>query len=123
MLRLLPWDACAFQSAGFSECVEDIGLVDLTDTGPAFTWSNRRVVGLLARKLDRVMVNSLRLDEFSDCEAKFLPPELSDHCAGLLINKHQEQRRNRPFKFFNYLLEPRSFLSVIHDSWSTSTAY
>lgn len=77
----------------------------------------------MARKLDRVMVNSLWLDAFPDFDAKFFPPERSDHCAGLLINKNQVHRRNRTFKFFNYLLEHSNFHSVIHSAWSASTVY
>src|SRR4051812_30033926 len=69
------------------------------------------------------MVNSLWLYIFSDCEINFLSPEFSDHCAGLLINKSQVPRTNKPFKFFNYLIKNGSFLSVIQNAWFASNAY
>lgn len=56
----------------FQCCIGDIGLVDIHGFGPTFTWSNKRVDGFLARKLDRAMANSLWLDILPNYEVNFL---------------------------------------------------
>lgn len=107
----------------FQNCVGNIGLVDVSRSGPPFSWSNKRVDGFLAKQLDRAMANSIWLDTFTTYIVKFLSPEFSDHCAGLLADQTPPTYKHRPFKFFNYLIQHEGFLSMVDRIWSSSTVY
>lgn len=107
----------------FQACIYDLGLVDLPHSGPSFTQSNKRANGSLAKKLDRVMENSLWFDGFSDYAVAFLPPEFSDHCSGLVSKKLSLPQSPRPFKFFNYLLKHKDFLPAVKETWASSSVF
>lgn len=65
----------------FVECVDASGITDIPSIGTYYTWSNKRSMGFLAKKLDRVMGNIHWLDTFSDVVAEFFPPNFSDQSA------------------------------------------
>lgn len=70
----------------FQDCIYDIELSDAHSVGPKFTWCNNRSIGFIAEKLDRVIVNIHWLVVFRDIGVEFLPPYISDHCAGVIKN-------------------------------------
>ena len=65
----------------FTECLQNIGVFDNVFTGPQFTWSNKQGDGFMARKLDRVLINSVWLHMYAQSTVEFLPPGDSNHCA------------------------------------------
>lgn len=101
----------------------EVGLVDIPCSGPLFTWSKTREHGYLARKLDRGMANAQWLLEFTDYEAQFLAPDISDHSAGMIVSKMPMIQKCGPFKFFNYLIQHKDFYAVVQQSWDTSSVY
>ncbi|GKV13757.1 hypothetical protein SLEP1_g24740 [Rubroshorea leprosula] len=66
----------------FNDRLSEAELSDLPAFGPKFTWSNKRIEGLSVKKLDRLLVNSTWFSTFPRTRAEFLPPDISDHCAG-----------------------------------------
>lgn len=71
----------------FRNCLTIVGLTDLPSNGLFFTWSNKKVEGFVAKKLDMILVNSYWLQSFPDMNASFLAPEFSDHDAGGLYTQ------------------------------------
>ncbi|GKV25846.1 hypothetical protein SLEP1_g35229 [Rubroshorea leprosula] len=104
----------------FHERLNEAELLDLPALGPQFTWTNKREIGLIARKLDRLMVNGSWLETFPSTRAEFLPPDISDHCAGAVTIMAQDSHVSRkPFKFFNFWTKNRRFLDVVKETWSS----
>ncbi|XP_039020242.1 uncharacterized protein LOC120152010 [Hibiscus syriacus] len=68
----------------FRSCVENLGVFDHPFTGPLLTWSNKQQDSYLARKLDRVLVNSAWIDAFPESDVEFLTPGDSDHCPAVM---------------------------------------
>lgn len=84
------------------------------------TWSIKRIVDFIAKKLDRFLINDSWIDVFPDLRASFSPPDFSDHCVGVLYAVRQ-LRKHGNFKFFNYLIKNANFLSTVAQSWSICT--
>lgn len=79
-------------------------------------------MGYLAKKLDRFLVNDYWLDSFPGLRASFLPPDTSDHCAGVLYSVDQ-QRKVGSFKFFNFLTMHKNTMPIVSQHWGSSKFY
>ena len=62
-----------------NDCCEEVGLEDLKFTGNFLTWSCGSDQNNISRKLDRALVNNDWMTSFTEAEAVFLQPGLSDH--------------------------------------------
>ena len=85
----------------FNTCCNRTELEELRSVGFRFTWSNIQTANRILSKLDRVMVNSKWLEEFTNSEARILPPGISDHTPCLIHVLEQTKQRKIPFKFFS----------------------
>lgn len=95
-----------------------VSLADLKWRGVKFTWSNCSAgLARIQCKLDRVLVNDLWVQEFSDSEAQFLPPLASDHSLGLVRVVRSAPVR-RTFKFFNVWIKQPGFMEVVRAAWA-----
>ncbi|KAE8732331.1 hypothetical protein F3Y22_tig00002237pilonHSYRG01790 [Hibiscus syriacus] len=63
-------------------CMDDLELQDHPFVGPLFTWSNKQEGSYLARKLDRILINSQWMHGFPISFADYKAPGVSDHCLG-----------------------------------------
>ncbi|XP_039031355.1 uncharacterized protein LOC120166027 [Hibiscus syriacus] len=63
----------------FQDLAYDLELQDHPYFGPTFTWSNKQHLSFLARKLDKVMINSSWVSSFQQSFVEFLAPGISDH--------------------------------------------
>lgn len=106
----------------FQKCLRDLEFLDMPHSGPFFTWTNKRTVDLVAKKLDRILVNTYWLHAFPEVTAEFLPLELSDYCAGRLFSNCTMKRVGQ-FKFFNFLIRHKDFLTTIQNSWSSTQPF
>ena len=87
----------------FNHCCYDAQVDDLKFSTHLCTWSNKSPGDrLIARKLDRVLVNSSWNLIFPDSEAVFLPPGVSDHCPVVVSTRVELHKRKIPFNFFNH---------------------
>ncbi|KAK3204593.1 hypothetical protein Dsin_018639 [Dipteronia sinensis] len=101
----------------FAECLQASKLDDLRFSGFLHTWCNKRSNAFISKKLDRVLVNNEWLVKFEHSEASFLPPSISDHCPSVVKLGLPGNKKNCPFKFFNFLLDREDFLPLVESVW------
>ncbi|XP_022721791.1 uncharacterized protein LOC111279163 [Durio zibethinus] len=93
--------------------MQDLSLTDHRFTGPLFTRGNYKIF----RKLDRVLINDIRLTKAADSMVEFLASEVSDHYLALLKTNVPRQSPPKPFKFFNFGAKHPDFLKLVEESW------
>ncbi|XP_013633333.1 PREDICTED: uncharacterized protein LOC106339050 [Brassica oleracea var. oleracea] len=96
----------------FNNCLLDSGLSDLNYGGNLFTWWNKQKSAPVAKKLDRILVNDSWSDLFPNSVAFFDSPDFPDHASMKVVLNSQLVSKKRPFKFFNFLLQNPTFLSM-----------
>ncbi|KAG2304346.1 hypothetical protein Bca52824_032997 [Brassica carinata] len=105
----------------FGDFLLDLGLFDLSWSGPQFSWLNNRPSAPLGKKLDRCLVNGSWIMLFPSSHGLFEAPEFSDHCPCFVKFKSDPPKfGTRPFKFYNLLLQHQSFLAKVADEWNSS---
>lgn len=103
----------------FKDCLSQMGMLDLRFQGSFFSWTNRYPEAPIAKKLDRLLINSQILTLYPDCSTFFLPSLTSDHAPCLLNLAYRIPSCGTcPFKFFNYLSKHPCFHQVVLDSWT-----
>lgn len=101
----------------FRDCLQTAQISDLSFRGHHFTWWNKQEANLIARKLDRFLVNDNWLLAFPLSYGEFKDPEFSDHRPTCLHLGGQLQRKRRPFKFSNFSLDNENFMDLVANFW------
>jgi hypothetical protein len=103
----------------FDNCLNSLEVTDLNFSGCLFTWNNKSEGSrFIARKLDRVLVNEDWLCNFGRTCVDFSSGGISDHSLAFISVGTMVSFGPKPFKFFNYWLENKDFMSWISDCWS-----
>ncbi|XP_033148588.1 uncharacterized protein LOC103869784 [Brassica rapa] len=104
----------------FQSVVLQCHLVDMTYQGPQYTWFNKREVGVICKKLDRVLLNEEAVLRFQNAYSVFEPGGCSDHmrCNIQLLPKSEVIKR--PFKYVNSMSSISSFLPMVKDYWDST---
>lgn len=100
----------------FRSCLRNAELTDLVFKGNNFTWWNKSRTRLVAKKLDRVLVND-KWCNFPVAYATFGEPDFSDHASCGVVLDVVDRSVLRPFKFYNYLLQNQSLKLLIKEQW------
>lgn len=87
----------------FQDCLLEVGLTDMMSHGALYAWTNKRVDGFFAKKLDRVLINDEWFQSFPDMKTEFLSPDFSDHAAGWIRTGASAIKKAKPFKYLNFL--------------------
>ncbi|XP_039065487.1 uncharacterized protein LOC120210907 [Hibiscus syriacus] len=107
-----PYESADMEA--FRNCLSSLELIDHPFVGLVYTWSNRQDMNFLARKLDRVLINSKWLEEFPNSFVEFKAQGVSDHCPALVsFFKENHANRPKPFKFFNCWARHGEFLNIL----------
>ncbi|WZY89463.1 hypothetical protein YC2023_046198 [Brassica napus] len=105
----------------FGDCLSDLGLFDLSWSGPQYSWLNSRPSDPVGKKLDRCLANGSWLLKFPTSHGLFEAPEFSDHSPCFIKFKSDPPKfGTRPFKFYNLLLKHPSFLESVAEAWQSS---
>lgn len=101
----------------FRDFIVQLGLLDLSYSGPSLTWWDSSISDPCFKKLDRCLVNGAWLANFSMSKAVVLPRGLSDHCPISVSISQEYTRLRKPFQFFLHLLKSPEFLVVVKEAW------
>ncbi|KAH0943298.1 hypothetical protein HID58_002935, partial [Brassica napus] len=104
----------------FQDVVEKCDMMDLAQVGPSFTWSNCQNDNPISKKLDRVMINSVWINEFPHSFVTFESGGVSDHMRMHTQLRNVPPVNMKPFKFFNHLTGHPKFLEVVEWVWNES---
>ncbi|RVW53160.1 LINE-1 reverse transcriptase-like [Vitis vinifera] len=99
----------------FAQVIDELGLVDLPLQGGGYTWSGGPDNQYWTR-LDRFLVTSSWLDQFSSVIQKRLSRPVSDHFP-VLLEGGVVRRGPSPFRFENMWLKVEGFQELIHSWW------
>lgn len=112
-------DSQNFQMYMMQDCLLQAGLFDLRYNGPDHTWKNNQPAHLIAKKLDRQLVNNIAIFSYPHITATFLPPSISNHAPCLVDIAYQLPKAGtQPFKFQNYLTKHPEFNQLVLEAWT-----
>ncbi|XP_071695286.1 uncharacterized protein [Rutidosis leptorrhynchoides] len=111
--------SCTLAMREFWECVKSINMADVNHSGFCYTWNQRpnSSSGIL-KKIDRVMVNDIFINSFTNAYVIFQPYRISDHCPAVLRIPIEMEKKVRPFKFSNYIATRDDFKDKVRQRWS-----
>ncbi|GJS77046.1 RNA-directed DNA polymerase, eukaryota, reverse transcriptase zinc-binding domain protein [Tanacetum coccineum] len=90
---------------------------DEHSTGEAFATTDMQDF----QKLDRIMVNEPFMELFKDAYACFFPYLISDHSPVILSFPTTLYKKNKAFKFENYVANKDEFITVVKNGWELQT--
>jgi hypothetical protein len=103
----------------FASCLRNIEVDDLPFSGCFHTWSNKQAGNcFVAKKLDRVLVNFEWLQKFGNTSVDFLEGGVSGHSLAMIAIGKFISCGPKPFKFFNFWTEHKSFLDWVREGWN-----
>ncbi|XP_025664290.1 uncharacterized protein [Arachis hypogaea] len=113
---------CLFSSRHADRLAASLGdsnLFDLKTIGRQFSWYRRVKNGVeVAKKLDRVCINSGWLSLFPEAYAEILNRLQSDHCPILVRYTGRPQpKKNRPFRFIAAWATHPGYRDIVNQSW------
>ncbi|GJZ52411.1 RNA-directed DNA polymerase, eukaryota, reverse transcriptase zinc-binding domain protein [Tanacetum coccineum] len=87
--------------------------------GLQFTWikSHSKPETSIMKKLDRVMANSDFLDKYGGGLARFHPFLISDHSPIMMHIPNPLERKNKSFRFSNFIADNNEFIYVVKREW------
>ncbi|GJT58325.1 RNA-directed DNA polymerase, eukaryota, reverse transcriptase zinc-binding domain protein [Tanacetum coccineum] len=102
------------------ECLEQIEVEDLNCSGIHYTWVQSRQdpsSGIL-NKIDRVLGNTEFMCKFINSHVVSLPHLTSDHSPAILYMPKMMRKKNKAFRFSNFVADKPNFINIIQDKWN-----
>ncbi|KAG5582631.1 hypothetical protein H5410_053258 [Solanum commersonii] len=107
----------AEKSLDFVSCLSDCGIEDAGYVGNIFTWCNNRGdSNTIWKRLDRLMYNSSRFDQFGKTTVTHLTNACSDHVPVLVQSSVNSNNFVKYFRFLNIWTEHEDFLNCVRSS-------
>ncbi|GJS50114.1 RNA-directed DNA polymerase, eukaryota, reverse transcriptase zinc-binding domain protein [Tanacetum coccineum] len=103
----------------FRECIGDIEVEDILSSRFQFTWTKslKNPNCKTLKKLDRIMINEIFLEKYSQTHGVFLPYLISDHSPAILRIPNAVNAKKKAFRFSNFVTDKREFLPIVRDVW------
>ncbi|KAI6684965.1 hypothetical protein NL676_030878 [Syzygium grande] len=101
----------------FKQLLLHLELQDINTIRNFFTWSHRRLVGYVERKLDRTLESEAWFSLFLLLLLIFLAAGVSNHCPALITLVPDDFKPPRPFKFFNLQSKHSNYLQTVEGAW------
>ncbi|XP_074305087.1 uncharacterized protein LOC141640024 [Silene latifolia] len=103
----------------FRQCLHQCEVLDSPAMGALYTWNNKQCpADRVYSRMDRFLVNQEWLNEFPLLYAHFLPEGTFDHTPCVVQANLPDEKRSRPFKYFNmWSLDP-NFKETIQVGWN-----
>ncbi|XP_021991390.1 uncharacterized protein LOC110888159 [Helianthus annuus] len=103
----------------FFDCIQVVELVDVKSHGLHYTWNQKPKEGIgVLKKIDRIMSNMKFMDLFPDVYAVFQHARVSDHTPCVLKLSSITRKKQRPFKFPNFLTSKPEFRQFVVNEWA-----
>lgn len=64
------------------------------------------------------MGNSIFIDHYNNANAMFLPYGISDHSPAILVIPQAMHKRNKSFRFANYIADKDGFHDLVAENWN-----
>lgn len=98
----------------FQNCITDLGLGQLNKKGWQWSWCNKRdETDRIYNNIDWVFGNPQWFMLYSEIEAFYDCPGVSDHSPIILSTDKTKQRLPKPFRLFNVILQHGEFKEVV----------
>lgn len=109
---------------GFTEAVNDSGLMDLGYKGSEFTWERSRgSIDWVKERLDRGLANNDWKRMFPLAEVQVMEVSTSDHMPLILQLKRMVYvPKRKRFRFENMWIQETDCYNIIRDSWNIENA-
>ncbi|GAV77767.1 hypothetical protein CFOL_v3_21237 [Cephalotus follicularis] len=105
------------RSSAFSDCINNMNMVDLRFVGLKFTWSNLQSFNsLILERLDRALTNSRWKVLFLNNVVLHLSRLSDDHCPILMDTNPMDYPPLRRFRFESMWLSHPDFQNVVSSS-------
>ncbi|PWA39454.1 RNA-directed DNA polymerase, eukaryota, Reverse transcriptase zinc-binding domain protein [Artemisia annua] len=103
----------------FKEAVNKMEVDDICSSGFHFTWTKslKNPNCNTLKKLDRILVNEEFINKFQNAYGVFLPYTISDHSPSVLIIKDGMPKKQRSFRFSNFIYDKEGFLETVKKEW------
>ncbi|VFQ70874.1 unnamed protein product [Cuscuta campestris] len=106
--------------ADFNDCILACGLNNINPSGGIYTWSGRRSTGMVWRRLNRVLLNFMAVNQFEDISLSHLSKSGSDHKPLILKCLNSHYTGPKMFRFLNCWLAHNKFLPMVKEHWESS---
>ncbi|XP_074316598.1 uncharacterized protein LOC141652882 [Silene latifolia] len=103
----------------FRQCLHQCEVIDSPAMGALYTWNNKQCpTDRVYSRLDRFLVSQDWLNEFPLLYAHFLPEGTFDHTPCVVQANLTDEKRARPFKYFNMWSLAPNFKEIVQAGWN-----
>lgn len=85
--------------------IRSCNLIDISYTGPKFTWISNRDASPISKKFDRIMGNNSWISSFCQSHTVFERGGVSDHSRMITTLHASTPENQKPFKFFIHVVK------------------
>ncbi|XP_074314251.1 uncharacterized protein LOC141649459 [Silene latifolia] len=103
----------------FRQCLHQCEVIDSPAMGALYKWNNKQCpTDRVYSRLDRFLVNQEWLNDYPLLYAHFLPEGIFDHTPCVVQANATDEKRARPFKYFNMWSLASNFKETVQVGWT-----
>ncbi|XP_019244329.1 PREDICTED: uncharacterized protein LOC109224197 [Nicotiana attenuata] len=102
----------------FQNCIEDIGVGQITKRGGNFTWCNKRDAEIrIYSHIDWAFGNAEWFNLYTGIEAHYMLPGCSDHTPIMISTEVQKMKVNRPYRLLTTVMKQVEYKEIVQRIW------